>query len=387
MDDIIIFIINNAIFSHGNTEIKFNDYIKYNEIKQILYTINNIVILNVDNTILIFYINNMMSNNTIRQNNIQEIKIYKGDKRNDIKQISIKNNQILILRTSGNLELLIFNKDTFKIINITDDITIKHIDSCFHCFIIIKQKDDQSELWKLCFSRPRDCPITKSGSNILGDINTKNKVININVEPKCYLIKILDNYNIKYISCGHYHCIIETYNNEVFGLGSNWSYQLGIKDVIYFNEPVLLPINLKNNKIKKICCVDTYSLILLDNGGLYIFGLFIPFDIKYSETPSLLYEKSEIYDIWTNFEIPIILKYDGTLKYINKSNSILNYQNISFVINDHIKLKWKVEDHHKYSSFFKKRVLDLLLILKHYHIKINIKIPKYVIYMIISYMI
>lgn len=68
------------------------------------------------------------------------------------------------------------------------------------------------------------------------------------------------------ISSGEYHSLILLANGNVYGIGSNWRYQLNLPQREASESPVLIP-NIKN--IISIACGDDFSLFLHRDGTVW----------------------------------------------------------------------------------------------------------------------
>ena len=77
---------------------------------------------------------------------------------------------------------------------------------------------------------------------------------------------------IKEISAGEKHVLILTENGVVYSFGNNDWGQLGIKNRISQYSPVLIDTLIIPGKIKSVKAGHTFSLVLTENGFVYSFG-------------------------------------------------------------------------------------------------------------------
>lgn len=115
------------------------------------------------------------------------------------------------------------------------------------------------------------------------------------------------NYHIQ-LGGGNDHVIIYTQNGFLYGIGNNNENKMGLnelnkhKKVDYVTEPTMInSVPLNNNHVKQIVCGMNFSAILLDNGKIYIMGLFYSgfFDSDRSdvyEFPTLINKNNIIFN-------------------------------------------------------------------------------------------
>jgi len=98
--------------------------------------------------------------------------------------------------------------------------------------------------------------------------------------------------DIVYMSSDDDHALFLTADGHVYGMGNNTFHQLSQDEVIYYNNPVLLPID----NVKSISCDNAYSLFHKhDSNKVYMSGLHYYQDGEY--TDSTLREIADIDNI------------------------------------------------------------------------------------------
>ena len=81
-----------------------------------------------------------------------------------------------------------------------------------------------------------------------------------------------DKGSIKYIVLGGYHSMILMDNDDLYVFGYNQLGQLGLNDNLGRNRPIRNNFFTDKSSIKHIALGRLYSMILMDNGDLYVFG-------------------------------------------------------------------------------------------------------------------
>jgi len=161
---------------------------------------------------------------------------------------------------------------------------------------------------------------------------------------------------INSIHCGYHHSIILKNNGELFIFGANNFYQLGLKHTKIISKPTLLMID---PEIKSIHCNYYHSMILKNNGELLIFGrneygqLGIEDHNTCYDEPTLSMTNSTI-NLWEQIQTPIL---------------------------------WHHRNHINYSKQFKQRIYTFLLFLKRNQVKTGLKIPKFLLFEIIKFVV
>lgn len=364
----MLYILNNKIYCLPHTNIDFNKYIKYDEIKQISYDTIRVCVLTYNNNIFIFNIHT----NKVKKREID------GDI--SIKKICICSDDILILTESSELKMFSYQNinDDYVLSTIMTDINIKNIYNCSYCIMILKQYKNNTELY--CFGYIRTI------GRCFGDIKYKGKkmekfmYISFDVSHRyCsvgdnsyYLIKLHINENIKDIYPGGYHCIIQMEDNKIIGIGCNNYGQCNVNQ-----------LNIPYNKIKKISCGFNFTLLLLFDGSLYLSGISSSMTIFGDCKPKLILSDPNIYNIWTSDYYAVLLYYDGSFKILGSDIILSNDKSISYIYDSCVNVIWSPQNHHIFFEDFKKYVRVLYLILKYK----QYKIPKYLYYIIIRFMI
>jgi alpha-tubulin suppressor-like RCC1 family protein len=108
-----------------------------------------------------------------------------------------------------------------------------------------------------------------SNSNLLGQLGVDRKTYHL-IEPTPL---IFENYNVTIsdFSCGYFHTIIKSENNEIYSFGKNDFGQLGLGS---YSTSVYFPQHVKffsDKKIKKISTSNSHTLLYGDN-FYYAFG-------------------------------------------------------------------------------------------------------------------
>lgn len=158
---------------------------------------------------------------------------------------------------------------------------------------------------------------------------------------------LMNDPNIRSISCGHKHMIIHKYNGDIFGYGDNRKGQLGS-----YNKKINYILITNDPNIKTVICGQYHTLFYKYNGDLILLGYDKPKKIKYT------------------LDNPLILMNDP---------SIIQIDNI------HIKFDWSPINHKYFSDNFKCQVKILYKCLMYMRNLFKIRIPKYIVYEFIEY--
>ena len=150
------------------------------------------------------------------------------------------------------------------------------------------------------------------------------------------------------------HSMILKMDGSLYVFGNNDCGQLGFKSIKNFIiVPTLLMIN---PNISLIACGNKHSVILYDDGSVFVFGC---------------NSKGQIgLDKYRNYLEPTFLIKDPNIIQINNSRKKI----------------WSPINHKYFSNKFRNSVLCFYLILKYIYNLTSIKIPKFVIYEIILHM-
>jgi hypothetical protein len=365
-----IYVKNNKICTSEKTNIDFNDYIKFNEIKHISYNRYDISILTIYNTIVIFIMKLMV--NTKYTYDIQ----YYYDEINDkIRFIFMtRHNRILIVRNSNKLDILsYFNNEYILYSNIFGEYisNIRKINEYDNSYLILTGTNDTNELWIL---RYVNIPVTEWNQKYISN--------NISNNSNYKLFKIDFKICIKNIYSSYDVIIIQSKKNELYGIGNNLLNKLGMGlSVQHTYDPLLIPIDLKDRIIKNICCQSLYTSVLLDSDDMYIIG-------KGKNQSSLdgikILKNTDIYYIWKGYHNTLVLKYDRTLEYLGYSDLYIKDDNLTYVTDRIVNIFWTPSNHYKFSQIIKHNIILLFTILKYNYNTFFLKIPKPVIYIIIQ---
>lgn len=383
------------LFSDNKGENNFNiiysnyaKYVEFNDIKQIC---DNIILTH-DDRIIVFN----------KQNN--KPKIYKKDL--NIRKICTLDNDVLILYKTNKLASLININDISHDINILNEVI--DIIVCNDFFIIITDETVYCLTTHLIYDETFEL-----------DKNYKNKY---HWPYQLYKITILCDKDIISINTNEKNRFYILFKNKIeyiYIMKYNNSFKFcTIKNCL---EHFFIHERITGKDIKKII-IKYYNVILLLNHG----SIYLMYDItRITDGFQLLYRN--IYYIWyykRGIDLSILyIKYNGKIynndyfSFIDvkddKIKSIrnydfnciidiqgdLNWSNISdckkyksfkkdfnYIIDTQIDLKWSPLNHTRYSKLFQKDILKLLLCLKYYNKKNNLKIPKYITYMIIDFL-
>ena len=81
-----------------------------------------------------------------------------------------------------------------------------------------------------------------------------------------------DKGSIKYIVLGGWHSMVLMDNGDLYVFGNNWKGQLGLNDNLDRNRPIRNDFFKEKGPIKQIVLGEFDSMILMENGDLYVFG-------------------------------------------------------------------------------------------------------------------
>lgn len=210
---------------------------------------------------------------------------------------------------------------------------------------------------------------------------------------------LLNDKDIKSIHCGQHHSIICKNNNDLLVFGCNYNGQLGLGDNKDRSSPSLLHLNNKNIKI--ISCGNHHTMIYTNNGDLLGFGhntnkqlILNNYTYIYMNKPTLLMNDKNIKTIHCGSDYSIIYKNDGSLLYFgffnydyNNGKILLNDPSIIRFNNQVIPFEWSPVNHKYFSNKFHLQTLILYKCLNRIQSSKSIKIPKFVIYEIIKFLI
>lgn len=332
----------------------YNDYVKPIEIKQICSKYHRTCILTHDNRIFIFSLVTDDLVSILQQNE-------------KVKCLSMGMSEILTLYNSGKIDMIIWNlyKKEYNNINIDTDNTIISIDSGYDFHMIHKKNG----IWK--FNNINHKPKSVKNVNVYLSYNDGSRNV------ACYYDLYHDDteHDIDFMSCGHLSTTIKLNNNNII------KYNFENKQ----HEYCIIKPEFKNN-IKKIsngfefdifltysgqiwCIENNYKIKLLIDGGIYdcwnFFGRYM-----------CLNDNNEVhmYDFDTN-------EFSGPTKIPFK------IENLILLVDKHPNLYWKPNHHHNFSDKFHSNVILILLFIKLMYKKYNLKIPKYVSYIVINFLI
>lgn len=331
-------------------------YYKSNVYMPIILTINNEIIFNY----ILYYLGDMCQKKINYNNNIKQI--------NYINKLSI----LLILFESGcvlcqklpSLKCDVRNGIVESLI--IEDPSIISITSCDYGALIQKKDSlwyyglknnikQKCEEWKTCIT-------LDFSDNLVKDTN------------EFELVKILDDKDsqIKHIY-GKYKYFIIQYINKAYFLGfdSFGMFQKG-KEFKYFKF-----FSSNKYKIKKISLLSHKLLILTRCGRIYSYSSFIK---------ELININPLIVDIWIHNEGKSILTYLTYNGKLYRDNILISSNKDLILVNDiRLNLYWSCKNHSYLPYFIQKKVLLTLLLFKFIYSKLNIKLPKPVSHIIISF--
>jgi len=128
---------------------------------------------------------------------------------------------------------------------------------------------------------------------------------------------LMNDSNVKSIIHGYHHGIIWKNNGDVLVFGLNNFGQLGFASIgsDHINKPTVL---LNDLQIKSICCGSNHTMILKNNGEIFVFGdnRYCQLGLKHNNyicTPTLLIKDPEIKSIYCGGDHSMILKNNGEL--------------------------------------------------------------------------
>lgn len=331
------------IYTNNIKNLNLNSYFKVNDIKQICTKNNRTVILTYDHELYIFELSNF--------NDCYILIILK--KEYNIRQISVSDKEILILDTNG------------KLVCIPDKINMGKCSDYDKRYIIL----DNPEI--LSINNIHDCHIINDNQYII-HIDIYNDIVNVmkydleNI-PSYLPDKILDNFPITKNKDGD-----KINKIDKSELGYTVSFKNGS---LYekFNHNPLGNWVLFRDTIRKIVCCDNYSLILSDKGKLYKL-----IDRSYK----LICNDFQVYNCWILNNENYYIKYNG--EFWKDDELICKNKNLKYIINTHINLSWRPEFHNNFPIYFRKNTLIILLYMKLIYRLYGIKLPKFVVYIIIN---
>lgn len=336
---------------------KILNHIRPNNVKYITYDTNYISLVEVSNGLHIIHIKNSGTSEYI----------YSGP----IKEIDMASYELLILYNNNILELHSFRNEI--VANIMKDENIISTHGCDY-FHIIRKKDGL-----YCFTNK-----FYFMNNIQYSDMVKGEVLEIIEDYYLFEIDMKIKIDIESIYCASHHFIIKSKNDIIlFDLcgrnKSNILYYLSCEtsdnNLIYKYEN----FNRNGNKIIDIKCGHIYSYILNSNNDLWKLH-------NYDHTCEIILNIKEhnINKFWILSDDRILyLKNETQLYY----DDVLLFENnnLEFIHNTRINFNWNPEIHKYFTVDFNNNVIILYIILKRW--RNRIVIPKYVIYIIINYLI
>jgi len=217
---------------------------------------------------------------------------------------------------------------------------------------------------------------------------------------------MIDN-EIKSIRGGSFHFMILKNNGELFVWGDNGYGQLGLgNDIRYVGgTPILL---MTNSKIREVYCGFYQSIILLNDGKLFMCGnkycsKWYPSTNRVYDL-TLLMKDPNIQFVSINHQHSTIVKNNGdvfiignnksgcliksdTEKYLSFPTFAFTLPNIKLVSNSSQILMWSCENHKYFPLDFRVSIWAFLLCMKKHQIDTGIKIPRFVLYEIIKFIV
>ena len=168
--------------------------------------------------------------------------------------------------------------------------------------------------------------------------------------------------------------------------------RLGYNNSSHIRTPKLL---MKDETIIKISTAYNHTLIFKKNGDVIGFGLSVSgrFLVNEESTfpPKKIMSDPKLKSVFCGYNGSFFLMQDGSLFFhgrINekeyKNHLVISNNSIKF-INHMIDSEWTPESHHLFSEFFKISVLSFVCCLKVLNKKYKIKVPKYLIFMIVKF--
>jgi len=358
----------------------------------------------------------------------------------DVKQIATGPHHTLMLKNNG--ELFVFGSNCKSQLGLGHNITFTYEPMLLMTDLEIKL---------ICCGDCHSMVLKNNGELLVFGFNSKGRLgfgdcINEHVRIPTLLMK---DSKIKSICCGAGHSMILKNNGEVFVFGLNRNGQLGLGNYQSKYEPTLLMTDLeirsihcgcnysvilkndgtvlvfgenkngqlgkneqnsiKSNKtsprvlmkdptITLISCGSTFLMILKNNGELLIYG-------NNSKEPRVLMNDSKIRSIFSGAEHAMILKNNDEL-FVFGENSycqlglgthtgynldipklLMKDQNIEIFGDNATYLEWSCKNHNSFSKEFQQRIHTFLLFLKRNQMKTGLKIPKFVLFEIIKYVV
>ena len=168
----------------------------------------------------------------------------------------------------------------------------------------------------------------------------------------CKLTLLMHDPEIKLIRSGYHHSMVLKNNGDLLVFSDNEYGQLGLENN---KDKMIIPTLLMNDKnITNILCGVHHSMILKNNGELYVCG-----DNKYGQLG--LGHKENVFK-------PTLLMTNKTIKFYNSMPT-----------------QWTSENHKNCAPSFKQRIIAFVLFLKRNQMKTGLKIPKFVLFEIIKF--
>ena len=168
--------------------------------------------------------------------------------------------------------------------------------------------------------------------------------------------------------------------------------RLGFADSKRRKTPTLL---LKDESIKQISTAYNHTLILKENGDVLGFGSNGNQKLVQSKeitlTPQTVLNESNLKQVFSTYHASFFLNNDGSISMRGKFSEIDN-KNHLLIQNSSIKYfnetqinEWSPENHHLFSRSFKQSTLCFVCCLKRINQKYNLKLPKYLLFMIVKF--
>jgi len=308
----------------------------------------------------------------------------------DVKQIATGPHHTLMLKNNG--ELFVFGSNCKSQLGLGHNITFTYEPMLLMTDLEIKL---------ICCGDCHSMVLKNNGELLVFGFNSKGRLgfgdcINEHVRIPTLLMK---DSKIKSICCGAGHSMILKNNGEVFVFGLNRNGQLGLGNYNSIKSNKTSPrVLMKDPTITLISCGSTFLMILKNNGELLIYG-------NNSKEPRVLMNDSKIRSIFSGAEHAMILKNNDEL-FVFGENSycqlglgthtgynldipklLMKDQNIEIFGDNATYLEWSCKNHNSFSKEFQQRIHTFLLFLKRNQMKTGLKIPKFVLFEIIKYVV
>ena len=241
------------------------------------------------------------------------------------------------------------------------------------------------------------------GNNYACDfgIKSSNEFVDFDAHVTIPTVLMIDP-NIKSISCGYKNILILKNNGDLYVCGVNNYGQLGLGHTNNVCKPTLL---MHDPEIKLICSGFDHSMVLKNNGDLLVFS-----DNEYGQLglennkdkmiiPTLLMNDNTIENIHCGADHSMILKNNGELyvcgdneygqlglghkENVFKPTLLMTNKTIKFY--NSMPTQWTSENHKNCAPSFKQRIIAFVLFLKRNQMKTGLKIPKFVLFEIIKF--